>query len=147
MANGHGGYRKPSNPAPVSGPGKLSRRTDGKANVMDLPDAAYGENTNFRDIQSGAPLGGGGSIAQAPGPDFGSVTPIGAPSTQPGIPVTDGAEYGAGQGVGALGLPADLNKMDAQSLAKYLPVLMKIAESDNTPLGTKRFVRMLLANL
>jgi hypothetical protein len=25
-----GGYRKPGNPAPVSGPGSLSRRTDGR---------------------------------------------------------------------------------------------------------------------
>lgn len=114
---------------------------------MDLPDAAYGENTNFREIQSGAPLGGGGSIPQAPGPDMSSIVPLGAPTTQPNTPVTDGAQYGEGQGVNALGLPANLNRLDAQSLAKYLPVLMKIAESDTTPLGTKRFVRMILANL
>ena len=31
MANGRGGYRQPSNPAPVSGPGALSKRTDGGA--------------------------------------------------------------------------------------------------------------------
>ena len=28
---GRGGYRAPSNPAPVSGPGALSQRTDGGA--------------------------------------------------------------------------------------------------------------------
>ena len=29
MAEQHGGKRTPRNPAPVSGPGRLSRRTDG----------------------------------------------------------------------------------------------------------------------
>ena len=29
MPNGHGGYRKPEHPAPASGPGRLSKRTDG----------------------------------------------------------------------------------------------------------------------
>ena len=41
----HGGYRTPSNPAPVSGPGSLSQRTDGgprqvQAEMSGMP---YGE--------------------------------------------------------------------------------------------------------
>ena len=31
MADKWGGYRQPTNPAPVSGPGMLSQRTDGGA--------------------------------------------------------------------------------------------------------------------
>ena len=29
MADNRGGYQQPTNPAPVSGPGSLSQRTDG----------------------------------------------------------------------------------------------------------------------
>ena len=38
-----GGYRKPQNPAAVSGPGALSKRTDGKQPVVRVPDVPYGE--------------------------------------------------------------------------------------------------------
>ena len=43
-----GGYRQPSNPAPVSGPGALSARTDGGAGnskqpIRRIPGQAYGE--------------------------------------------------------------------------------------------------------
>lgn len=149
MANGHGGYRKPANPAPVSGPGANSRRTDGRATMMDLPDAAYGENKTFREVQGGAPLGApsGGQSAQGGGLDMSSIVPLGAPSAQPETPVTDGAAAGLGAGPEALGLPGNLDKMDAQDLRKYLPVLMRIAERSDTPPGTKFFVRRLLANL
>jgi hypothetical protein len=37
MANGHGGPRTPANPAPVSGPGALSKRTDGAQPKMQSP--------------------------------------------------------------------------------------------------------------
>jgi hypothetical protein len=147
MANGHGGYRRPANPAPVSGPGANSRRTDGKANMADLPDAQYGENADFREIQSGAALGGGGPLAPPAPIDPATLTPLGAPTAQPDVPVTDGAAVGPGDGIEALGLPRDLDKLDAQGLAKYLPVLLKIAEREDTPAGTKTFVRLLLANL
>lgn len=56
MANGRGGYQEPSNPAPVSGPGSLSRRTDGGQKIRDIPNAAYGENKDFRQIQQSAPV-------------------------------------------------------------------------------------------
>ena len=45
MADGHGGYRRPTNPSPVSGPGALSRRTDGQQPTQDLPNAKYGVST------------------------------------------------------------------------------------------------------
>lgn len=48
-----GGYQRPSNPAPVSGPGAMSKRTDGGPvqKLRDLPDAQYGEAATFRDLQ------------------------------------------------------------------------------------------------
>jgi hypothetical protein len=62
MANGHGGYRQPMNPAPVSGPGALSQRTDGGAvDGMQQPmqqytGFEYGENKSLNDQQAGAPM-------------------------------------------------------------------------------------------
>ena len=58
MANGHGGYRRPTNPAPVSGPGALSRRTDGRQPTRSLPNAKYGENAAFEAAQGAAPMSG-----------------------------------------------------------------------------------------
>lgn len=148
MANGHGGYRRPANPAPVSGPGKYSRRTDGKQPVMDLPDAAYGENAQLRQLQSAAPLPQAslagtirGPVQQAP-----QIVGLGEPSQQPDVPVTDGASMGAGANMSALGIP-DPNRADAEQIAKYLPVLMKQAENPSATPGYKQWVRNLIANL
>ncbi|NUP75215.1 MAG: hypothetical protein HOQ07_11295 [Sinomonas sp.] len=102
----HGGYRKPSQPAAVSGPGAHSQRTDGRPQMMDLPNAKYGEAANFQAIQQGAalgatpsPAGGGGS------PSVTMPTPLSDPSAMPHEPVTAGADAGAGPGSDALGLP------------------------------------------
>lgn len=116
-----GGYREPESPAPASGPGRLSRRTDGgpAQKIRDLPDAAYGENAVYQDLQRQAPLsasppqsmptGGAG----APG----GMTPFGDPTQNPDQPVTSGAEYGDGPGTEALGLPQPVD----QDLAAYAP--------------------------
>ena len=63
MAN-EGGYVQPTNPAPVSGPGALSQRTDGGAvDGMTQPaqsytGGAYGENKSTMDQQTASPLAG-----------------------------------------------------------------------------------------
>lgn len=94
---GVGGYQAPANPAPVSGPGQLSQRTDGGPGqpVRSLPDAGYGESKAFVDQQQGAPL------AQAPG--LPTVVPLDAPTGRPGEPVTAGAPLGPGPGSEVLG--------------------------------------------
>jgi len=141
-----GGYRKPANPAPVSGPGKYSRRTDGQP-TMDLPNAQYGENASFREAQQGASLSSdssasaGSSSASAP-----SFVGMGAPSQEPGTPVTAGADMGAGPGLEALGIRGAASE-DSESLRKYLPTLIEIAQRDDTLPGTKRWLRNVIANL
>ena len=98
--------------SPVSGPGKLSRRTDrGPAQkIRELPDAQYGEAATYRDLQQQAPVaqtpspslsGGGGQAA----PMKFTGTPLSAPTGRPGEPVTAGAAAGAGPGPEALNLP------------------------------------------
>jgi len=142
MANGHGGYRKPTNPAAVSGPGAHSQRTDGQPK-MDLPNAQYGENADFQAAQSAGPLA---QQAEAGTPMPPSFVGLGEPSQQPDVPVTDGAEYGPGQGQAAITNGPLPNTQDAQALKKYLPTLISIAESDDTLPGFKKFVRTIIAN-
>lgn len=142
----HGGYRKPTNPAPVSGPGAHSRRTDGQPK-MDLPNAAYGENKTFNELQSGAKLpSDSASAGAAPAPVPPSFVGLGAPSQEPGTPVTAGADMGAGPGLEALGIRGTTQD-DAEEIRKYLPTLIDIAQRDDTLPGTKRWLRTLIANL
>lgn len=148
MAGQWGGYRKPSNPAAVSGPGAHSQRTDGGPAKMSLSDAAYGEQQAFQEVQGGATLSapqaataGGGLGALVSG-----LTGLGAPTGQPDVPVTDGAAAGLGAGPEALGMDmASANRKDAQYLARHLPALIDIASNDSTPPGFKNFVRALYA--
>lgn len=99
MANGHGGKRTPRNPAPVSGPGRLSKRTDGQAAqyVSGLP---YGEGQDFYELQQSAPMSASSSMPSArrapvptPAP---APTPLFAPTERPDEPVTSGASRGPG---------------------------------------------------
>jgi len=93
-----------------AGPGKFSQRTDkavGNANAA-LPNAAYGENKDYQEAKSAAPMAQGGSQA-APmnlqqmfqGMGQGTV-PLNAESTMPQTPVTDGAALGPGAGTEAI---------------------------------------------
>lgn len=86
----HGGYRAPANPAPVSGPGALSQRTDGVP-TGQVKGLAYGEN------QTVNALAGSGPMAQprAGGP---AVIPLDADSQFPDEPITAGAPFGPGPG-------------------------------------------------
>lgn len=89
----HGGYRAPANPAPVSGPGALSQRTDGVPNG-EVKGLAYGENQVVNGMASQGPM------AQPPaGP---SIVPLDAPSMMPDQPVTAGVPVGPGPGPEAM---------------------------------------------
>jgi hypothetical protein len=91
MANQHGGYRAPSNPAPVSGPGALSKRTDTpELRVSGLP---YGENGAVN--SAAASVQGGSAAPVAPAP---AIVPLSAPTSRPDEPITAGAPFGPGPG-------------------------------------------------
>jgi hypothetical protein len=123
-----GGYRQPSSPAPVSGPGALSKRTDGPPGGGQQPvrvptGGAYGEGKALQELQQAAPMaaseGGVGLLEQLgiqEGPGGGE------PSQEPDTPVTAGAALGAGPGVEVLGL-SDQRDEDMERLKAYLPVL------------------------
>lgn len=149
MANGHGGYRKPTNPAPVSGPGAMSKRTDGRQPVQDLPDARYGENAAFREAQKSAPM------SQTPGqataglmPDTSGIIPLGAPTQRPDEPLTAGLSGGPGAGPSAPAMQApQMSAQQRQRLQSYLPVLTVLASLPDADPATKQYVRNMRADL
>lgn len=138
MASGHGGPRQPANPAPVSGPGALSQRTDGKQPIMDLPDAGYGQNAQFRQDQAGAPLPQSNAPATAPTPGPGAAPgglaallggggqgqpdpgqpplPLSSGTMLPDQPVTHGADAGPGADSSSLNLGNPIQTQHASAL-------------------------------
>ena len=114
-----GGYQRPNNPAPVSGPGAQSKRTDGK--VENTQAAKYLAGGDYGDgglmgIQQGAPMsasvGAMGKLNAStnyPGGQYSpqeQVVPLTAPSQRPNEEVTHGAAAGPGGGNEVLGLPS-----------------------------------------
>lgn len=150
MANesGHGGYRAPSTPAAVSGPGKYSRRTDGGP-VMDLPNARYGEAADFQEIQSGAQLGGSpGGASAPPAQPVPMPVGLGEPSQYPDQPVTAGASAGPGAGPESLGLPplsSDERADLIRRYGKYVPLLVRRMEDPTSSQDYRDKVRYLLS--
>jgi hypothetical protein len=91
MPDGRGGYQKPSNPAPVSGPGAMSQRTDGGPGDPQpqrwVPTSDYGGATEMAAIQGQAPMAGSTKPI-----------PLDAPTQHPDEPITAGAPFGPGPG-------------------------------------------------
>ena len=94
-----GGYRKPNNPAPVSGPGALSQRTDGNAtqSATYMAGLPYGQGQQNYDNQVAAPMAGN------PVPKMEMPTPLLAPTSRPNEPITAGIDRGEGPGSEAMG--------------------------------------------
>ena len=137
MANGYGGPRRPTSPAPVSGPGRLSQRTDGGPGqpVRDVTGLAYGEGSALSAVQAAAPMANGG-VAPTAMPDvgLGDMSPnLHDPSNQPDTSVFNGMPFGPGAGPEALATPTP-NGPSRARLMTALPTLLRAAESpDVTP--------------
>lgn len=151
-SGGRGGYQAPNNPAPVSGPGAMSQRTDQP--IQRLANAAYGEQKNFQQIQQGAPMAAGPVPSGGPPPSAfraaagnagggNAVVPLHAPTQRPGEPVTTGAASGAGAGPEALNLPSSVNQQDFMALRPALPMLQFLANLPGAHPGSQQFVRYL----
>jgi hypothetical protein len=131
---GRGGYRQPNNPAPVSGPGMLSQRTDGGAiDGMTQPQKQY---TGFDYGQNGATNAMQGEAAMAGDPfampAMPKVTPLNAPTERPDEPMTYGIPFGEG--------PNSLNLPNMQP--DIFSVLKQIAQNDRSG-DTELIYRML----
>lgn len=143
-----GGRRTPRNPAPVSGPGQLSQRTDGGPQqvLADVSGMDYGDNQAMEDLQASAPMSASES-AMSPRARERQAAQMGVPlfsdSMRPDEPVTAGADVGPGAGAPVQPGRSKINQDDAQALAKYLPGLMDMASTPEAPDGFRRFVRHL----
>lgn len=147
-----GGYRQPSNPAPVSGPGELSRRTDTQPK-RPMPDAAYGEQSAMSEIQGGAPMAGNALMPPGGPPGGGppaDVVPFGASSNRPDEPITAGIDMGAGPGSASLGMLDEktlTDRADKEQLIKYLPVFEFLSNRPGASASLRDIVRTLKASL
>ena len=143
MAEGHGGYRRPNQPAPVSGPGALSQRTDGgPTQAAMLPSGgAYGERKEMAELQGGAPMAGGGAAAPAPMPTRDMLTPLDAPTARPNEDIRAG--LGSIQAVGA----SEIDPATRERLVAALPTLAWLASQPKASEQTRQFFRQLRGDL
>jgi hypothetical protein len=143
---GKGGYQRPTSPAPVSGPGSLSQRTDGgpahKQAAKYISGLPYGQGQEMMNTQSSAPME---ASAPTPNPVPASeiasagptqvvepmpVVPLNAPDQYPDRFVTHGADLGPGPTTASLGLPnADVASYD--NTKNYIQALA--SNSDSSP--------------
>ena len=115
-----GGMRTPNNPAPVSGPGSLSQRTDGGPTqaATYIPGMPQGQGQQTYDNQVAAPMAGN----PFPQNTLEDLQPLLAPTSRKDESVTSGIDIGDGPGSIALGrLPNQEStiKEIARSLAQY----------------------------
>lgn len=98
-----GGYRKPENPAPMSGPGALSQRTDGGPTqaATYMPGMPYGENTY--DQQTAAPMAGAARMPSPP--TLPKVLSLNDETERPDEPLTAGIDIGEGPGSEIMNVP------------------------------------------
>lgn len=125
-----GGYRQPTNPSPVSGPGALSQRTDGPLHAP-VPGTSPGQS-------------GSGTITA--GPDPSTLTPLGAPSARPEEEIFAGMPMGPGAG-STMPHPSGLDEKDRERLRSWLPVLIFQASQPEASAQLKQYVRKLRGEL
>jgi hypothetical protein len=124
-----GGYRKPENPAPASGPGALSQRTDGgpAQGAKYMSGMPYGQNT--MDQQTAAPM----AAAQPapPAPEMTMPTPLMAPTERPDEPITAGINRGDGPGSEVM---MDRPSAPTKTLADVMRDLIRFDSTGDTEL-------------
>lgn len=139
-----GGYRKPGKPAPVSGPGALSRRTDGRV----AEGFAYGMNKQINEQAAGAPMAkaptfNAGSARMGEVRSLAPVTPITAETMDVNDPITNGVPVGPGAN-SIPGIPSGPTEdPDINMIRDYYPMLEFWASQPGTSQATKDYVQYL----
>jgi len=154
-----GGYRKPKNPAAVSGPARMSRRTDGQPSEDNMKQAKryisggdYGEGKELMEIQGGAPMAKAPGVPEAMAAPAAPVMPaiprsevpdIFAPSQKPSEPITSGIASGPGIGPEGLGAvsPNLPSPEDTQKARAMYALLMRASQSPNASQATRELAR------
>lgn len=134
-----------------SGPGVFSKRTDTAVSNANnaLPNAQYGENRDYQEAKSSAPMADGQSapqfdLSQLFGGAKRNVVPMGAPSAEPNTPVTDGAASGLGAGPEALRSAPPAN---TDALKASLVALEWMANRPDSSDSARELVRKLKAQI
>jgi hypothetical protein len=129
-----GGYRRPANPAPVSGPGAMSQRTDGQP-ARYMSGGQYGEGQELMEMQTSAPMSESRTNVPPVRPSKGrgrgnaaggsaGLTGLFAPSERPDEPITAGMPFGAG-----MNIPNEQRQV-AGRLTKTLEKIVQYDQSD-----------------
>lgn len=138
-----GGYQQPSNPAPVSGPGAMSKRTDRGQPIRDPGGLAYGDNQELRTVQGAAPMS---QAPSAPAPadiPLADMSPnLTDPTNHPGRSVFTGMPFGPGAGPEALAT-GEPSAPTRSKLNNALPTLLRAAESPDVSPEFRRMVAMI----
>lgn len=119
-------FRTTSQEKAVSGPGKLSERTD-----MVPSGGAYGDRKKIEEQMAGAPMAKGTPTPKMPAQQ---ITSLFDPTKNPDQPVTDGVPVGPGYSP-----PPPVNAKYAM-VAKYMDQLETMAADPSAPDTFKTFV-------
>jgi len=157
---GVGGYQRPTNPAPVSGPGAASQRTDGQPGTTPVQAARYisgqdyGEGKIINAQQTAAPMAAAvqpGDTSGMPMPQTISSAPmpigLNEPTQNPNEPVTSGLPFGPGSNISPVPQAAQNSPQDIEKAQKILAMLSKAAEQSNASDATRNMVRRLRGSL
>jgi hypothetical protein len=143
----------PSKGKPVSGPGRLSARTDLSPSnpnnrkiqgAKEIRSSEYGEGKELQALQTGAPMKGN----PAPVPNI-PISPLGGPSMRPDEPAEAGMPFGPGAGPDTLGLPPmkPTIPQELETVAKYYDALENMARATEAPESFKLFVQAIRSQL
>ncbi len=105
MADNRGGYRKPENPAPMSGPGALSQRTDGNPaqGAKYISGLPYGQGQETYNQQTAAPMAAAQPMPAAP--TLPPMLSLNDETQRPDEPLTAGLDIGEGPGSEVMNVP------------------------------------------
>lgn len=143
-----GGARTPARPAPVSGPGALSRRTDGGPSqpIREPGGLPYGENLELRTQQQAAPMAAAGRTSLPPDMAAlmgGGATPLTDPTALPDEPLTAGMPFGPGPGPEVLASSVSKPGPTRAKLLANLRPMMRLAEQPDASPEFRAMVRYL----
>lgn len=124
MDDNRGGYRQPTNPAPISGPGSLSQRTDGSPSqpatyISGLP---YGQGQETYNQQTAAPMA---SVEEMPVRNLPPIVPLNEPTQFPNQPISFGSNWGEGPG-------PDFGSIQGISQPNPANVIYRMMQYDNS---------------
>ena len=129
---GRGGYQPPANPAPASGPGSLSRRTDGQVQAVPtgLP---YGDASALQSQESAAPMSASPNVPVPPPSTMAQAQPqmpaFNRPTERPDEPITQGVDIGPGDGSAIL---PQQNQLPAVQPGPMSTLLQQLSQQDTS---------------